>query len=135
MALLLRDEIERGVNDGTIIIKPYNSEQLNPNSYDVCLSDTLVVYTDKILDVKKNNKTKTITIPSEGYVLKPNELYLGSSIENAGSDYYVTGYDGKSSCARLGVCSHLSADLGIAASRGNGPSKSPSSYQPAYTQE
>lgn len=112
MSLLLKDEIDEGVKNGTIIIRPYNKSQLGPNSYDVRLGDILLVYAEEILDVKKKNRTKTIVIPLSGFVLQPGELYLGSTVEKAGSDHYIPGYDGRSSSARLGIGSHISAGFG-----------------------
>ena len=115
MSILLRSEILSGYTDGSIIIEPFNEEQLGPNSYDVRLDDELLVYDMEkcqVLDCAQNNDTKTLKIPSEGYVLQPNILYLGSTIERAGSNYYIPMYEGRSSMARLGVQSHISAGFG-----------------------
>ena len=40
-----------------IIIEPYNSKQLNPNSYNLRLHNELLVYNDSPLDMKFENKT------------------------------------------------------------------------------
>lgn len=118
MSILLKEEIAKKYNDGLILIEPYNPEQLGPNSYDVKLSSTIKVYSgnmvsgEMVLDVKKNNHTLTMTIPEEGIVLRPGILYLASTIEAIGSDYYVPMYEGRSSMARLGIQSHISAGFG-----------------------
>lgn len=65
-----------------------------------------------LLDLKKENKTFEIEIPEEGLILLPNILYLGSTNEKVGSSYFVPMYDGRSSMARLGIQSHISAGFG-----------------------
>ena len=119
MSILLKEEIIKKYEDGSILIEPYNSEQLGPNSYDVRLSDTMKVYNsgnmvsgEMILDIKENNTTRSITIPEEGIVLRPGILYLASTIEAIGSDHYIPMYEGRSSMARLGIQSHISAGFG-----------------------
>jgi dCTP deaminase len=122
MSILLGEEIKEKYKEGKIHISPYNESQVGPNSYDVRLGNTLKRYLDYdydkgqwkecILDVKKPNKTKTIVIPDSGLVLEPGKLYLGTTVEEAGSDYFVPMYEGRSSLARLGVMSHLSAGFG-----------------------
>lgn len=64
------------------------------------------------MDCKTLNPTKNIVIPPEGFILQPNVLYLGTTEEKVGSDFYVSMYDGRSSMARLGISSHLSAGFG-----------------------
>ena len=39
-----------------IIIDPFNKDQLTPNSYDLRLHNELLIYNEKILDMKKENK-------------------------------------------------------------------------------
>ena len=119
--MLLKSQILEGYRNGKIHIEPFTESQIGPNSYDVRLGDILCVYNvindvinDVInyLDCKKNNPTKTIKIPDDGYVLQPGVLYLGNTVECIGSDYYVPMYDGRSSMGRLGILSHISAGVG-----------------------
>ena len=44
MSMLTGNEIHRQVRGGNIIIEPFNPEFLGPNSYDLHLGDTLLVY-------------------------------------------------------------------------------------------
>lgn len=67
---------------------------------------------DIIIDPQKNNEIFEIKIPKDGIILMPNILYLGSTVEKAGSDYYIPMYEGRSSKARLGMQSHISAGFG-----------------------
>ncbi len=121
MSILLRAEIEKEYERGAIILNPYIPENLGPNSYDVTLHNTLTVYVIKsskfsprhsYLDSRGENVTKTFTIPPDGFILKPGILYIGCTVEEAGSDYYIPMYEGRSSMARLGIQSHISAGYG-----------------------
>jgi dCTP deaminase len=119
MSILLKSEIEHKVKEKRIHIYPYTPSQIGPNSYDVRLSPVLKVYdfhamrsVRECLDCASENPTKTFEIPLEGYVLQPGVLYLGSTVEEAGSDYYIPMYEGRSSMARLGIQSHVSAGFG-----------------------
>ncbi len=114
MSILLKEEIKREYENGRIIIEPYSENKLGPNSYDVTLFNQLTIYDlgDGQLDSRKENKTITFEIPKEGFVLQPGILYLGSTVEKIGSDHYIPMYEGRSSMARLGIQSHLSAGFG-----------------------
>ena len=52
-----------------IIIEPFDEKRVNPNSYNLSLADELLVYDTPVLDMKKPNPVKKITIPEEGMVL------------------------------------------------------------------
>ena len=96
-----------------IVIEPYDARCLGTNSYDVHLSRYLAVYIDGELDAKKNNPTQEIIIPEgEGFVLQPNVLYLGSTIEYTETMAHVPFLEGKSSIGRLGIDIHATAGKG-----------------------
>ncbi len=101
-----------------ITIEQFNEKQLNPNSYNLKLHNELLIYDEEILDMKKDNKTKKINIPEEGFVLQPNTLYLGRTTEYVKTDYYVPKLEGRSSIARLGIFVHICAGLGQIGSSG-----------------
>lgn len=100
---------ELGTN---IIIEPFDEKQLNPNSYNVRLGEQLLVYTDEILDMKKKNHYKILTIPEDGFVLMPNRLYLAQTLERTETHGYVPMLDGRSSVGRLGIEIHRTAGFG-----------------------
>ena len=102
------EEIEKK----TIIIKPYDREKLGSNSYDVHLGSSLAVYKDKILDAKKHNEVDHFEIPEEGFVLEPNLLYLGVTLEYTETHAHVPFLEGKSSTGRLGIDIHATAGKG-----------------------
>lgn len=95
-----------------IDIQPFNPNQVNPNSYNLTLSDELVIYEDEILDMKVEPKTKTIKIPEEGYVLEPGKLYLARTQEYTATDAFVPMLEGRSSVGRLGLYIHVTAGFG-----------------------
>lgn len=117
--MLTGNEIRIQVEAGNIVISPYDPACIGPNSYDVHLGDELMVYTEAVLDARENNRTRTIPIPPEGYVLKPGRLYLAKTREYTESLYHVPMYEGRSSLGRLGVSSHITAGFGDIGFRGN----------------
>ena len=46
-------EIEREIHNGNIKIEPFERSKVNPNSYNLTLSNDLVVYENKTLDMKE----------------------------------------------------------------------------------
>ncbi|TET06145.1 dCTP deaminase [Candidatus Dependentiae bacterium] len=116
--MILSGKVIQEKLDKEIIITPFNKDQLNPNSYNLRLHNELLIYDEKILDMKKENRTKRITIPEEGFVMKPNKLYLARTIEYTKTDYYVPMLEGRSSIARLGIFVHISSSMGHVGSSG-----------------
>lgn len=109
--LLSGEEIKKNLG-GDIIIQPYNPSQLNPNSYNLRLSDELLVYDTDVLDMKKDNPVRRLTIPPEGLLLEPNRLYLGRTLEYTRTDRFVPMLEGRSSVGRLGLFVHVTAGFG-----------------------
>jgi len=103
----IKVQIGRNLN-----IEPFNEEQLNPNSYNLTLHDELLVYEEIVLDMKRPNRYRRITIPEEGMVLQPNQLYLGRTIEYTETHNYVPMLEGRSSIGRLGLFVHVTAGFG-----------------------
>ncbi|SDZ00766.1 dCTP deaminase [Amycolatopsis xylanica] len=110
--ILTGPEITESVTDGRIAISPFSPDQVNPNSYNVRLGGTLLSYRDKIVDAYHPNPTKTIQLPEDGYVLQPDQLYLGHTEERIGSDIYVPLLFGRSSVGRLGLFVEITAPIG-----------------------
>ncbi len=95
-----------------ITIEPYDKDKLNPNSYNLTLHENLLVYKDSLIDMKKENKTEELVIPSEGLVLEPNKLYLGRTLEFTETNNLVPMLEGRSSIGRLGLFIHVTAGFG-----------------------
>ena len=110
--ILTGSEITKRVESGEIVISPFRPENVNPNSYNFTVAPELRVYEKGVIDVKSEKPSKIITIGKDGYVLKPRQLYLASTIEVMGSKHFVPTYAARSSVARLGMFINLSAPLG-----------------------
>ncbi len=104
-------EIVKEWQAGKIEIDPFSRDQINPNSYDFRLADSIKIYTNSILDPRRANPTEEIQLPESGLVLQPGRIYLGRTKESMGSDQYVPLIHGKSAIARLGLFIHVTADL------------------------
>lgn len=109
--ILSGKEIEKKIGK-EIFIEPYNSNQLNPNSYNLTLHNELLTYSSPNLDMKKNHETETIHIPEDGLLLKPGKLYLGRTKEHTKTNNLVPMLEGRSSIGRLGMFVHITAGFG-----------------------
>lgn len=95
-----------------IIIEPFDKKRINPNSYNLTLYNELMVYENEILDMKRPNQTRMITIEKDGLILQPNKLYLGRTNEFTKTNTYVPMLEGRSSTGRLGLFIHVTAGFG-----------------------
>ena len=93
-------------------ISPFAEEQLNSNSYNLRLHDELLVYEEIILDMRRPSRFRRLTIPQEGLVLQPNQLYLGRTLEHTETHNFVPMLEGRSSIGRLGLFVHVTAGFG-----------------------
>lgn len=109
--LLSGEEIQKNLG-GNIIIEPYHPSQLNPNSYNLRLSNELLVYDTDTLDMKANNPVRHLTIPDSGLLLETNKLYLGRTLEYTKTEQFVPMLEGRSSVGRLGLFIHVTAGFG-----------------------
>ena len=95
-----------------ILIDPFDESRLNPNSYNLSLHDELLVYEEVVLDMRKSNRVERISIPEDGLVLTPNQLYLGRTVERTETHNLVPMIEGRSSIGRLGLFVHVTAGFG-----------------------
>lgn len=115
--ILSGKEIERRIGK-TIKIEPYNPAQLNPNSYNLRLSDELLVYDNPTFDMRIANTAHPVRIPEEGLLLESNKLYLGRTLEYTETTGLVPMLEGRSSIGRLGLFVHITAGFGDVGFRG-----------------
>jgi dCTP deaminase len=104
-------EIRRHLG-GDIVIDPFDESKLNPNSYNLSLHDELMVYEEVVLDMRRANLVRRIPIPTVGLVLRPNQLYLGRTVERTETRNFVPMIEGRSSVGRLGLFVHVTAGFG-----------------------
>ena len=109
--ILSGKEIESRIGD-EIVIEPFDSKRINPNSYNLSLHNELLVYRQFPLDMKKDNEVEKLTIPDNGLVLETNRLYLGRTIEYTETKNLVPMLEGRSSIGRLGLFVHVTAGFG-----------------------
>ncbi|MFA5459376.1 MAG: dCTP deaminase [Bacilli bacterium] len=110
--MLSGEEIINQIKEGNIVIEPYDEKNVGANSYYVHLGDELVIYEEEVLECKRPNKTKTIKIPEEGYVIQPGELYLARTVEYTETNNFVPLLNGRFSLAALGITIHITAGFG-----------------------
>jgi len=104
---------------GNIVIEPLIEANIGTNSVDLTLSNTLLMYTNHILDVRKKNPYVPFIIPEDGLILKPGILYLATTVEYTETLRHVPILQGKSSLGRLGLFVHITAGFGDVNFRGH----------------
>ncbi len=111
--MILSDaRIRKALKDRAIVIRPFRSECLGTNSYDVHLGPYLAVYRRAALDARRPNPVREMRIPPEGFLLIPGQLYLGVTEEYTETHGFVPFLEGKSSLGRLGIDIHSTAGKG-----------------------
>jgi dCTP deaminase len=105
-------EILREIDNGNIVIDPFDRKRVNPNSYNLRLYNELMIYSDSVLDMRACPQTERLTIHEDGIVLEPNRLYLGRTVEYTQTLNYVPMLEGRSSIGRLGLYVHVTAGFG-----------------------
>lgn len=105
------------VEAGHITLEPFDTDRLQPATYDIRLGNTFIIndaHSTKAIDPAKGIYPNTQTIEvgdGEEFVLHPGVSILGYSKERFGSDHYLIEVNGKSSLARIGLIVHNSASI------------------------
>ncbi|EKE11141.1 MAG: hypothetical protein ACD_15C00135G0002 [uncultured bacterium] len=110
--ILTGKQITKEVHKKRIIIDPFDENCVNPNSYNFTLSNEFLVYDPGVIDTKYEHPTQILKMLNGELILQPWKLYLASTREKLGSDYFAPTYAARSSVARLGMFINLSAPLG-----------------------
>lgn len=112
--ILTGSEIKKNVSLGKIVIVPFSTAQVNPNSYNYRLGkDYIELDIDRAVDLRSaNNYGIKKELSPNGTLFEPGHVYLCNTAEIIGSEHYITSLIGKSSMGRLGMFLQLSADLG-----------------------
>ncbi len=108
--------ISRLLDEGRIVIDPYDDALLQPSSVDVRVDRYFRVFRNNLypfIDVKEEQEglTELLEIDDETpFILHPGEFVLGSTLERiALPDDIVARLEGKSSLGRLGLLIHSTA--------------------------
>lgn len=121
MSKLTGTEIKIAILNGDIKITNHKEEAIGTESIDLHLDYHLVevIPNDgKFIDPKKPQLTKEVYLHEVGqnselyYKLYPGKLYLASTVEEVGSEVYHCELHDKSSCARIGVSTHMHSGFG-----------------------
>lgn len=113
--MLVDHEIEAMIRDGVIGYAPYNPDYLNPASVDMTLHPMIRVPAlpkGSVLDMREvqADHTASYEIPEGGYVIRPGEFLLASTVEWVKlPDDMVSRVEGKSSIGRVGLAVHITA--------------------------
>lgn len=62
--------------------------------------------------MRRPNRFRRYTIPDDGFVLNPNQLYLARTMERTETHNLVPMLEGRSSVGRLGLFVHVTAGFG-----------------------
>lgn len=114
MSILVDHEIREAIAAGNLIIDPFEESLIQPNSYDVRLSDRFGWHekSDEIID-PYNSETvlsNLVHVVGESIVIHPEQFLLGATLEKFRLPKNMVGQlTGKSSLARLGVMVHVTA--------------------------
>lgn len=110
--------VERMAGDNPdIVIDDQSKVVINPNSVNLTLNNVIGVYSDPILDIKKENAIKNMEI-NDGMWLYPDEVYLGRTNEWTETRNLVPMMSGRSSLGRNGLHVHCSAGMGSVGFKG-----------------
>jgi dCTP deaminase len=114
MSILVDFEIRAAIESGELIIEPYDKKLVQPNSYDVCLSDKFSWHepSPEVIDPfdAPSIRSGLISVNEQSFVVAPGQFILGATAERICLPADIVGQlTGKSSLARLGVMVHVTA--------------------------
>lgn len=120
MSILSDSAIKKAVACGDIVITPYKVDNVKSNSYDVTLSENILVYTGKVIDLKESvirdegglSHFEYNKIPITGGILNPNQKILAVTNEFVGTLKYRPCINGKSGLGRCFLTIHQTAGYG-----------------------
>ncbi len=114
--ILTRDEILSEIDAGRIGIDPFVRDAVGPASIDLRLGPEIRIFSPMptVLPITTGTDYRDITyrleLADQGYIIKPNELVLGMTLERVTLPPDIAGWLGsRSRFARLGLMVHISA--------------------------
>lgn len=114
MSILVDHEIRAEIAAGKLILDPFDDALIQPNSYDVRLSERFSWHerSDEVIDPYQSESvlSSLVHVSEDSIVLQPNQFILGATLEKICLPRDIVGQlTGKSSLARLGVMVHVTA--------------------------
>lgn len=114
--ILTRGKILEEIHAGTIGIDPFEPKAVGPASIDLRLGTEIRIFSPMptVLAITSEADYRDITykleLPDSGYIIKPNELVLGITLETIRLPGTIAGWlSSRSRFARLGLMVHISA--------------------------
>lgn len=119
--MLSSSGILEAIDRGDIVISPFHAPSLNPNSYDLHLAPTLLVFKYvSPFDFKVERvPDDQVEIPFDGYLLSSNYFYLATTAEYTETYNLVPKIRAKSSSSRCGLDVTRSGGFGDVAYKGH----------------
>lgn len=109
--MLNKESLTKEMSQKSIYVE--NKEKGAQYDYiEVTLGDTIKVYDAPFLNTKVPTKTKEMKIPETGFMLKPNELYIGRTAEYTKTYGFVPLLAGTEELAAMGMEIHVTAGFG-----------------------
>ena len=113
--VLAHNHLMKYAKNGKIHVSPFNPDFVGTNSIDVTLGNKLKILmlnAHDHIEPTMEQKYYEIDIPESGLILDPSLCYLGHTVEEIGSDYFLPCYEGRSSIARMFLHTHVCAGFG-----------------------
>lgn len=124
--MILSDrDIKKEIENGNIIIKPFDHRNIQPSSVDIRLDSKFLLFRNThhaYIDPKKDMQglTKMIDIKGKPLILHPGEFILANTLEHISMPKNLAGkLEGKSSLGRIGLIIHATAGFVDPGWRGN----------------
>jgi len=117
MGVLTREEILKEIGRGTVVIDPFDEEQVGPGSIDLRLGDEFRVFKKlrNALTVGDDLSLEDLTervVVEESFTLMPGETVLGITQERIKLPANICGWlEGRSRFARIGLVIHMTASF------------------------
>ncbi len=114
MSILVDFEIKAAIASKELVIEPYDSALIQPNSYDVRLANKFSWHEPGTEVIDPYNAQTIlaglVSINEDAFILAPGQFVLGATQERFSLPANIVGQlTGKSSLARLGVMVHVTA--------------------------
>ncbi len=114
MGILSGPEIRRQIELNNIVVDPFDSARIGPNSIDCCLGPLLIIRDDVVFDLRRGPvHSRTIDLRSpeyaDGYRVNPGDGVLGHTVERIACAGYVPWIDGRSTVGRNFLTVHQTA--------------------------
>ncbi len=108
--MILNDrQIKELIDSREIFIEPLNLSQIQPSSVDLRLGDEFIIFPEDIeiidvLDKDIGKFLKKVKINENGFIIKPKQFILATTVEYIKLPNYITAFvEGRSSLGRLGL--------------------------------